>query len=1076
MVASGYSSAIVFTPLTSTAHTISARVVGEFGLFQDVAQTVNVAPSSGLAEAGVNWSKLVFAAGENLTAVIVSKDSGNAAPSRITWVLYRNGSAVLASEGAAVNYAGSSAGLYRLKGTAYCHDGSRLDFDSTVIVGATACVRHALPVPVEAGTSVYLGAVFTQNITSAAGVATSLPYQTASATEDIFLLPGTTHWTFDLDPSTSAVDDEIVVRTRKGNWCLNGLGGGLTGEDVGYDYGYAPELVAAPADRRIQLTVDMFKVHGLEYNGVNCRVRIKCYRQLPTGVYRYERCTSSNFPGGTGRRARRWAAMFTRLTLETDAVSGLDRLGNGSTVVDYTTVNTTSVPLMTLSTGGAPNPVQGHTGLHYTDSNLYAYYEAHRQPDIAAYAVSGIELVRPCCLSLMMFRHSKPLLLNRVKRVAGTLAVYITDGVVNAGSVVNVKIYKSGGLMHSDYTVPIERTQYVNVDNVLMKVGEVAVDVWDFQFDTTGIVIDITVDESSAVTASIPAPVPTPVTSPDYIYSPIYAHTVSFDGACYTNPAHVPVFDDDAVLVTPIEGCQATVCGPSALYCYTAVSNGSDRVTIPQPFGFPAPYVARSSNPAYCYQYQSVQADVSGTNVSTALYNGSSVVELWGYTGTALCGSSYVYNDCQSRYAPCGAHLCSIIVVYPSVSSPHAQIEYGGNCYSYAGSTTSYGTRAVVSAVNVNPVPDCLDPSCSLFNASGSVVVYNDMQTHLEVPVRFDHITPRIGNYGVAPQVIDNWIGGLEAGSLSAVFHQDSDVLIYSSQGTGSMMFEFGLSGVRKHVVLNRSGVLTVFSPGIGGGRQTVNLLPGDKVYLRITDAYGRLPLQCRGLPVVVRWHPMLSLPRLYDTVVVAYTGSTTINALGFCAYTTQGAYTYYGTLPFNGSMTGPVNPDSLVTVTGADGQEYNIVSARAVGDTRHYSLGHLPWYAGQTLNGPFTFKFYAAREAFGAHGEMDVWFDTNGSFPGHLRAGAFDALELSGTYYRRDTSPADTERNAYSVVSQSVAAASRWPAVYVSSTGEIVSVGTVASSIVHNGNWYFSYYWPVVVPDPGLSYTIVQP
>jgi hypothetical protein len=224
----------------------------------------------------------------------------------------------------------------------------------------------------------------------------------------------------------------------------------------------------------------------------------------------------------------------------------------------------------------------------------------------------------------------------------------------------------------------------------------------------------------------------------------------------------------------------------------------------------------------------------------------------------------------------------------------------------------------------------------------------------------------------------------------------------------------------------------------------------------------------------VVDWHPLPFLPRLFDTVVMPFSGSTTIQALGFCAYTSQGFYTFYGTLPFNGSMTGPVNPDSVVTVT-AGTQEYGLVSVRAEGDQNFFPLGGVPAYAGQTLNGPFTFKFYAARESFGAHGEMDVWFGADGTFPAYLRAGLYDSLVLSGTMYRKDASPADTSRNAYAVLAASDASLVAWPCVYVGTdSGRVVSVDVDSSGVLCNGTVFLPPTWQAPYPDPGLSYTII--
>lgn len=1062
-VAHGFGSFIEFAPVSPVSHTISAKAVGEFGLFQDVAQTVNVASTTGQAEAGVNWEKLVFAPGENLIAKIIAKDSRGVAPSRIIWTLYRNGHGVFAGEGANLRYSGTMSGLYRLRGTAYCYDGSQLAFDSTAFVQGSVNVLHSLPVPQYEGTAIYIGAVFTQNIAAAGGSATSLPYQLASSTEDIFLLPGTTHWTFDLDPDTSGVDDEVVVRTQKGNWCLNGLGGGLTGENIGYDYGFMPTFIPAPVDKRIRLTADFFKVHGVAYNGFNSRVRIKCWHVLPSGIFRYERCPcgSSAHSGGEGRRTRRFAVLFTKLAIETDVSSGLNRLGAGSAAVSYTTVNTTSVPLMTLSTSGTPNPVPGYSGLYFTDSNLYAYYEADGRQDIAAKAISAIEDVRPCCITLLGFNNSKPLIHNRVKRVHGKAVLFLTDGAIFQGSVVNLRLttWKDGDV---NWQIPITQDHYVDDDTVVVNIGDVDVDLADYQFDETGLVVEVSVDESSAVIAPVPDPAPTPVVGPDYIYSPVYSRTVVFDGACYVNPVYVPTLDDNAVTVTSIGGCHDPVCGLAAEYCYSSLDAPAEYVIVPQSFGFPAPFVSFGSNPARCFSNPVMQpaglAFAYGTYTALEPFTGTSAVDLWTFTGSELCGYSYLYNSCR----PVHGYGASIVVVFPVSSSPHTTLEYGGQCYGFAGSTTAYGTRSLVGAASTSPVADCYDPVCNQFNASGSVVVYTDRQTGLDVPVRFDYLDTGTAHYGVVRQLVDDWEAGLVEGRTTVNFKLAADALIYASTGTGTMMFEFQLPGVRKQIVRDRAGFHTVYSPGTGGSRQSIALLSGDRVYLRIMDAYGRLPLQFRNRRVPVRWHPLPFLPRLYETATVGYSGSTSIKALGFCAYATQGVYSFYGALPFNGSMFGPVNPDSLVTVTAQDGQEYNLVTVRATGDVNLFPLTSLPWYTGQTLTGPFTFKFYAAREAFGAHGEMDVWFDTDGTFPTYMRAGSYDAVEFTGTSYRKDAAATDTSRNAYAVVTQPDPY--KWPEIYAAPvTGQTVSASGAVSAFTSTGS-----------VDSGLSYTIL--
>ena len=1072
-VASGINSAVVFTPVSNTPHTITVQIRGEFGFFQTTAQTVNIVANTGRTEIGVRWSRQLYAVGEEVTAKITARAADGQAATGIAWELYRNSLPIQSGTGETIDFIAGRQGMYRLRGTAQTATGTLL-FDSTVFVGITSVTRANLPIPDEGGTMVYLGSVYSQNVKGDGGTATSLPYQLGSATEEIYLLPGTTHWTFDLDPAANTLDDEVIVRTKKGNWCLNGFAGGLTGQyqAVGYDYGYMPTMIPAPLGKILNITVDIFKVHGTTFQGFNCRVRVKCYRRLPQGVYSYQRCTgSTNQPGGVGRRTRKWAALFTQMTIQTDALSTLNRLGSGTAAIAYSTDDVTSIPLMWLGTDGYPNPVQGQTGLFYTDSNLYATYAASGQPDIQAHAVAAIESVRPCCLSLLMFDNSKPVISNRISNVGGMLALYVTDGVVFKGTQVTVKIYTAGGIYLSQYTTTVAQTCYANEEGTLAKVGEIPVNLSDYQFDETGIVIDFLIDATHAVADPLNFS-PVPVVSPSTIYSSTFAHTVSFDGACYTNPTYVPVFDGNAVTVTPIGGCQDTVCGPAGYYCYLSVDAPAVYTHLTQPMGAPAPYVAYANDPARCYKYVGVMASTTGSIVNPLPFYGSITSDVYAYTGTSLCGNSYLYTDCQSAYAPCGANTCSIIVIYPVSSSPHSSIAHAGRCYSFAGSTMSYGTHSVLAAANVTPTSGCTDPLCRTVVANGSVVVYHDIQTGLEVPVRFDHLSYGVPYFGVKETVVDNWVGGVVSGNRVVSFSSPNpEALFYVATGTGDLMLDIGSSNIPKQVVLVRAGQRSTYP--VSGSQRAVSVKPGDQLYLRIANAYNRLPPAYAKLKVPVSWFPIPNLPRLYDEIGVRYAGASTIKAIGFTAYTSQGDYKFYGALPFTGSNTGPVNPDSIVTVSGTDGQEYMLISNHAVGDTESTDLTGVPAYQGQTLYGPFIFKFYAGRTAFGAHGEMDVWLSSNGTFPGYLNAGLYDSVKLSGTYYRKNGSAFDTHRNSYTVTTAS--GTYTWPRVYLSAHGKTLSAEADYQIISDGVTGYSNPFWPAVQYDAGLADFILK-
>lgn len=932
----------------------------------------------------INWSSLTYAAGEALKASIRVADSQGIPPSDLSWTLFRNGVPIASGSSATVTFQTSSPGLYRLKATA-----GGVTANSAVSVGGGFEIQ-ASPTPPEVDpTCVYLGALYCDEVTGSGGDTETVPFQLASFTQTIYLLPGTTHISFDLDPNQNQVDDEVVVRTATGNYALKGFPSGLYTEQIGYDYTGGQPVLAAPADGVLRLTIEAFNVHGAVASPFNFRVRVKCWRQ-GAPIYQYVKCPFSSYPGGNGNRHPKFAALVTEMDIQTDVATSMNRLGS-TAVNTYTAPEVTAMPLTVLATDGSPNPVQAPTGMFFTDSNCYAIYEpqADDLPELVAKAVSGQDGLRPFYLTLE--EPADPPIIQRIKRLGGKLVVYVAHGALTAGSVIRVRILTSkitDGSNEVVYEVPVVEDVYNNTTDTFQRVGAVAIDLEDFQFSENGLVMFFDVDTSSATPSPLPCDNPDPVWPDDYIYSKVHADAVIFDGACFSNPVAQTTVDTESFpRAGSLTGCHEPVCGPVGLYCYTDVATGSRSVDIRQPLYNPAPYVAYGSNPLDCYGDPLFLREITSGTVYQRIDT---------HTTDALCGDGYIYEQCGGQ--------TRILTVYPHNTVPHDVINYGSMCWGIWSGTAVAGSTAqviigtlgweVVSAGSVTPVADCNAAECSGTVAGGSSVVYIDTQTNQKLPVRFEGFDIGLPFAAVSQQVTDSGLGNLPRGEKSVTFTTPR-VHLFNCIESGQVDFNVGLSEYAKRIVVIRGGQTLKFEIRTGAVERIVTLQAGDQVFVDIGNQVGLLSDRTRNKRTIVRWRPIITLPRQYHAATLTAEGTNQIRALGFTGLTDRSDYVLFRTLPQDIEQPFP-NPDNIVTVANGT-SEYALVRTRAVGDAIPPLPGNVPWYAGESLVGDLQFKFYTSREDQGAHGEMDVWLTEDGHLPAYFKVDQFRTLFMEG-------------------------------------------------------------------------------
>ena len=1218
-IASGDNATIQFTPTEALPHTLHVRAVNLEGYQEEEVVVFNsVLPGTGGVELGVKWSKSVYTVGDTLHGVVYAATPEGQPVRSLSWVLYRNNVRVSSGTSGLVSYPAVD-GVYRVSVSAYDTNGVLYVADSAIAVAQNYEIQSAIAPTVPDASCVLLGAVYTDTVKGSAGNVTSLPYQLASYTQELWLLPGTTHIQFDLDPLQNTVDDEVVVRTLTGNWALLGYPNGLYNESVGYDYRLA-ELIPAPADLKMRFTVDAFNVHGASYAAFNFRVRVKCYRNVST-IWRYEQCAYAIHPGGQGKRSRKWALLFSEVDVEVDVGSDFNRYRSGRSVVPYTTPIVTSLPGMALSSSGSPIPVDATTGIGYTEANRYAIYECAGYPELDAKAVAAAEDMRPFAMTLEM--PNAPPLIQRIKRLGSTMGIYLSNGAVAEGAIVTVRIKTSTTEVVHAYTMPASVYANTTEDYVLAGTVDIS-DISDFQFDFNGIVASFYADEDFVVESGT-LPQTIPAWGPAHIYTGTEYPLVNFDGACYINPTRVPTYDsDDIAVVMPLSGdCTNSFCGPVGVYCYTTQCGSVESAYFLQSYLYPSPYVALPANPYKCYSSPVLAAEgtvyVDPVRGIISLRKQQSI----SYPDAGLCGDAYIYSPCLGG--------SDILVVYPCATSTHSFVENNGACYAFSsalpagnqipglnftafdnwtvdgrvdligscpvislydlvpghgmyvdmvgspgtGTLTSndtwnlvagtyrvsidiagnhrttgtfsigvlvgtHGTvfyetgslmpftqfdhtvvltspetvqlkiyqsdvtpwggvlnagnlvdnivfyavgggtlladhfayfqpqayATVLSVGSVTAVADCTDILCTGSFTTGDSYVYQDMETGSVAGVRFERLDLGVPHFAVSSETISQGTSGLSSGRVTVRFDKPRK-FVMSVSGTGSLRFALGLVGVPKKLILLRGGMETIYAMSVNQPSTVLNVLPGDAIYVDVGTPFGGISKRITGRFVDIAWVPKVALPKLYATATLMQSGS--IRALGFCGLSNRQEYHVFDALPLDNSTADVVNPDSVVTAQGASSAELVLLRNRTSGDVLPTLPEGLGWYAGEMLAQPITFKYYAAREAYGAHGEMDVWVQTEGTFPLNLKVSSYKVLS-SGTFSERVLSQVDdTSRNSLRVVAST--AGLQVPRVYTAPDGEQRSIHSTLPTLVMDGKTF-----TLRRLDPGISFTVYTP
>lgn len=471
-------------------------------------------------------------------------------------------------------------------------------------------------------------------------------------------------------------------------------------------------------------------------------------------------------------------------------------------------------------------------------------------------------------------------------------------------------------------------------------------------------------------------------------------------------------------------------------------------VLIPQPLYAPAPYVAYGTNPAHCYSTPILVSETAGT-----AYDG---LDIRGYATSDYCGKLALYTNCATSQ--------QVVVVYPTLSSPHGFILYGDTCYAFNGTTTTFtGSIALTMAGSVTPVASCLDTLCTKADPGGGSYVYFDNETGERVAVEFPHLDAGIPYFAVAGRAQDGATTLPAPGSARVAISSSTALrLLGTSTGTGSLNFQFSNASFSKTLVVDRTGVQTRYPMSSDQKSLQVQVQTGDIFYLSVVGVTGRVPSRAVGSVCSVVWTPSVVMPRVYDTAVLALGGA--LGALGFCGLTPYQDYTFYGTLPLDTVSNHPSNPGGLVTVEGADEGEFLVIRNRGSG-VEPVDLS-LPWYGGENLTAPVTFRFYAVLSDLDAHGEMDAWFGSSGTLPTALRVDAYRALVTNGSSYRKTTEVGDTSRNGVEVITTTTGV--YLPRVYGASDGELISVQSLSGTVTVD-----SKVFAVQGTDRGLAYQI---
>lgn len=483
---------VLFGPVAATTHTINVIALHSNGTTVEDNFTVTVTASPTVPAVGIDWGRLAYAVGDTVEASIRYRDPEARGFLDLSWSLKRNNAEIVSGTSTTVRLSSALMGVYRLVASVTAADGSLIEADSTVRVsGGTEIQASVRPRPAS-GTLQLLGTLYSKQFGVNGGLSPSLPYVLGSFTDRVFLLPGTTHVRFSL--ASGSVDDELVVRTPAGNWPIVGPPLGLESEDPGYNYTLGRPPVPAPDDGVLDMTFDVVNVHGATSGGARGVVAVECLR-LADQLYSYARCGTSQLPGGEGGRLRRMMVVFTGMDIQLDVYRGNQPNRLGSDAVESFTSAAAITKPAALTIDGTPDVGRLSRGFFFTQANKVATYEpvSADVPDLDAYAVYGIPGWRPFIMTLNQAGDTP--VVQRIKRLSGSLLLYMAGGALDAGASVDVRIETSGAPFSQTYTVPVAASVYAPDNDIYYQVGSVAIDLSDFQFSNGGLVAHLEISE-----------------------------------------------------------------------------------------------------------------------------------------------------------------------------------------------------------------------------------------------------------------------------------------------------------------------------------------------------------------------------------------------------------------------------------------------------------------------------------------------------------------------------------------------------------------------------------------------------
>ncbi len=1012
---------IIFEPDAAEPYYIGVQAVGDNGL-EEAVLILNVsATSQAPATISITWSDPLPTTKKPLQGVI----SVSRQPKSLGWSLLFNNAPIEAGSGSVVPIHVVQPGIFRIIATAVDDLGNTVIADSSIAVQAPFGLQTSVVPAQPGGTLQYLGEVYSHLIEGQEVQTSYLPYELISSTHVVKLLPGTTHWAVDLDPLHNTVDDEVVVRTAHGNWTLRGPPTGLTNESLPYDYVHGQPVQPAALDLNARFTAEAWNVHGSVAAPFSFRLRIKCYR-AGAALYRYTPCDWSAYYGGEGARQRRLVGLVTSVDTQLDAEWPDNRL-NSTGIETFTVPDQHLILGQGINTGRPDRPLYQEDH-YFTDQNALARYEspAGVLSDLVVSAAYGLPGVRPCYVDFS--QPAKPRIIQKLKRLYGSLVLYVSGGAFTAGTNISVRIYTGKGPV--DMVVPVTKDVYNPDYGSYARVASIPIDISDFEFDRVGILMDFQVNETAAQVGTNTYN-PLHQVGDDTFYTGINSPAIKVDTACFRDPQLVAVFDGTfAGSAVPLDDCNRLACGPVGLYCYSPLSGGTATVTIAQPLGFPAPFVAYTNDQTQCYGSPILLSEITSESAGS--------IPTFGYTGTSGCGIGYRYDSCNLSQ--------SLAVIYPQATSPHASISFGGTCWSFTGSVADLRPFQVVTVADVEAVTGCTDVICTGSDANGSSVLYMDQQANQPVTVQFHHLDRGIPAFGVAPERFDPGYALTPPGKFKYVIWDQPSDLLFVQQEAANVRLSVTPTNIWRDIVVERSGTRFHYRLMPGATETVLQLQAMDRVSLEFFS----YRTQYRGKDGEVTWEKVIELPRIYDTAELTFTGSHTIQAVGFTGLTNRQDYTFYASLPADVQMDLP-NPDSVVTIDDGILPEMVLVRAQAVNEKR-FALNK-PLYAGQRLSSPVLVRFYASRSRSGQHGEMDVWLDQDQAFPQYLKVSPFKVLAYGAYSYRKTSQFGDTTRRGLRVVQSPSGIA--MPRVHTASDGERISVVTTQGTISANFKTY---------------------